>query len=38
MAFDGQAVFVVDYGIDGRQGAHEQVSVVRINVVDAAPK
>lgn len=34
MAFDGNALFVVDYGVNGRQGAHEQVGVVRIPVVD----
>jgi len=32
VAFDGEHLFVVDYGLNGRQGAHEQVSVVRIKI------
>ena len=32
VAFDGEHLFVIDYGPNGRQGAHEQVSVLRINV------
>jgi hypothetical protein len=34
MAFDGEGAFVIDYGANGRQGAHEQVRVLRITLVD----
>ena len=34
LAWDGESLFVVDYGPHGRQGAHEQVSVIRVPVGD----